>query len=326
LQVAYVGSHGIHNMFDSSNQFDPNEPTIVGFGTFSTDQRRPYFDGTAQTLGVNYGAPFGWTQSIRYNINEATSSYNALQAKVEKRYGQGVQLLAHFTWSRSMTHESDYFAIDPKVGYGACYYNRPKAFVAAGNWDLPFGRGKAFAGNAPGWVNAVIGGYSLNGTLTWESGLPYTPSYALCNQDRDTGPCRPSQNGGDYSLGAGSFDPIDHSVTYFQAAPANLLNGQSFGPYVRPAVGTFGNIFRDSLPGPGLIDTDLSASKSFNVTEGVKLQFRADFFNVFNHPNLAEPDACIDCQDGSAGKIKDVISTQDGSSMRRVQFAVRVEF
>jgi len=326
LQVAYVGSHGIHNMFDSSNQFDPNEPTLVGFGTFSTDQRRPYFDGTAQTLGVNYGAPFGWTQSIRYNINEATSSYNALQTKFEKRYGHGVQLLAHYTWSRAMAHESDYFAIDPKVGYGASYYNRRNAFVAAGNWDLPVGHGKAFAGNAPRWVDAVIGGYSFNGTLTWESGLPYTPSYALCNLDRDTGPCRPSQNGANYNLSAGSFDPIDHSVTYFQAAPAPLANGASFGPYVRPAAGTFGNIYRDSLQGPGLINTDLSASKSFRITEQAKVMFRADFFNLFNHPNLGGPDACVDCQDGSAGKIKDVISTQDGSSMRRIQFAVRVEF
>jgi hypothetical protein len=279
LQVAYVGSHGTHNMFDSSNQFDPNEATIAGFNqvnpvtglAYTTNDRRPYFNGIAQQLGVDFGSPFGWTQSIRYNINEATSNYNALQVKLEKRFSKGLQFIAHYTWSRAMAHESDYFLIDPHVGYGASYYNRRNAFVLAGNWYLPFGRGQAFGGNVPGWLNQIIGGFNLNGTLTWESGLPFTPSYNECGIDRDTGPCRPSHVGGspDYGLGAGSFNPNTHTVQYFAAVPALTANGQQAGPYVRPQIGQFGNILRDSLIGPGFINTDLSLEKAFKLTEAV---------------------------------------------------------
>lgn len=334
VQVAYVGSHGIHNMFDSSNQFDPNEATIAGFGQtnpatglpYTTNDRRPYFDGIAQQLGVTFGHPFGWTQSLRYNINEATSNYNALQVRAEKRFSHGVQFLAHYTWSRAMQHESDYFAIDPKVGYGASYYNRPQVFLLTGNWDLPFGHGQAFVNSKPKWMDEIIGGWSLNGTLTIEKGLPYTPTYASCSADIDTGPCRPSGTGAPYHLAVGPFDPVNHTVTYFQPSPTVLANGQSFGPYLRPASGTFGDIFRDSLNGPALINTDLSAAKSFSIKENLRVQFRTDFFNLFNHPNLGEPNNCVDCQNGQAGKITDVISTQDGSSMRRIQFAVRITF
>ena len=337
LQIAYVGSHGVHNMFDSSNQFDPNEPTIAGFGqinpltgmAFTTDDRHPYFNGDAQQLGVGFGHPFGWTQGIRYNANLATSNYNALQTKLEKRFSNGVQFLAHYTWSRSMTHESDYFFIDPRVGYGASYYNRRNAFVLAGNWDLPFGKGRPFGGNVPGWLNQVIGGFNLNGTLSWESGLPFTPSYNECGNDRDTGPCRVSHIDGspDYGLGAGSFDPITHTVQYFASVRALTTNGQVEGPYVRPAIGTFGNIFRNSLVGPGFSNTDLSLQKAFVITEAVRLKFRVDAFNVFNNTQLGQPNQCVDCPASqNPGMITDIMASQDGTTMRRLQFAARVEF
>jgi hypothetical protein len=335
LQIAYIGSHGIHNMFDSSNQFDPNQATLNGFTRgFTFNDRQPYFNGDAQLLGVGFGHPFGWTQSLRYNINEATSSYNAMQVKLEKRFSQGFQILSHFTWSKALTHESYYFAIDPRVGYGPSYYNRSKAFVLAGNWDLPVGKGKPFAGNAPRWLNYIIGGYSINGTVTAESGLPYTPSYALCSSDQDIGICRPSTNFQAYQVGAGKFNPITRTVQYFTPSPyqlggVNPAGGffpDTFGPYVRPAAGTFGNINRDSLVGPRLVNTDLAVAKSFPIKESVSVQFRAEAFNLFNHVNLGQPNGCVDCQNSNAGQITSIVASQDGTSMRRLQFAVRVEF
>jgi hypothetical protein len=350
LQIAYVGSHGIHNMFDSSNQFDPNQATIAGFNQVNTidpatpgalftyNDRQPYFHGDAQALGVKYGAAFGWTQSLRYNNNQATSSYNALQVKLEKRFSHGVQFLSHYTWSRAMTHESYYFAIDPKIGYGASYYNRPQAFVLAGNWDLPFGKGKALGGNSSRALDYLIGGYALNGTVTVESGLPYTPGYQNCSADNDLGICRPNAIGNNFQLGAGKFDPATDSVRYFTPSPY-VLGGNNcgpggtagpcpttFGPYGLPAVGTFGNIHRDSLYGPGLVNTDLSIAKKFPVTEKVALSFRADAFNLFNKVNLGQPNSCVDCQGQGAGLITSTIGSQDGTSMRRLQFAVRLDF
>jgi len=338
LQVAYVGSHGIHNMFDSSNQFDPNQPTVVGFGTYSFNDRQPYYNGIAQTLGVTYGAPYGWTQGLRYNANQATSNYNALQVKLEKRFSNGVQFLSHYTWSRAMSHESYYFAIDKKVGYGASYYNRPQAFVLAGNWDLPFGKGKVFGGNSSRALDYLIGGYAINGSLTVEAGLPYTPGYASCSADNDTaanyGGCRPNTNGGSYHLGAGKFNAATDSVPYFTPSPYVLggpcglgcTNPTTFGPYVRPAFGTFGDIYRDSLYGPGLVNTDLSIAKKFMIREQTSFAFRADAFNLFNKANLGQPNSCVDCQNQGAGLITSTIGSQDGTSMRRLQFSVRFEF
>jgi len=346
VQLAYLGSHGTHNMFDSSNQFDPNQATLVGFGQVNTinpvtpgdlftyNNRQPYFDGDAQRLGVGFGHPFGWTQSLRYNINEATSSYNALQAKFEKRFSHGFQLLSHFTWSKALTHESYYFAIDPKVGYGPSYYNRGKAFVASGNWDLPFGRGRPYAAGVPRWLDYIIGGYSLNGTLIAQSGLPYTPSYALCSNDQDVGICRPSTNFSAYQVGAGKFNKQARTVQYFTPSPYQLGGPNpaggffptTFGPYVRPPSGTFGNIFRNSIVGPRLVNVDMAIAKSFPIKETLSVQFRAEAFNLFNHVNLGEPNSCVDCQNSNAGQITSIVASQDGSSMRRLQFAVRVQF
>lgn len=352
LQIGYIGSHGIHNMFDSSNQANPNQQTIAGFdcvghgaplgcvepidpatgAPYTMDEREPYFDGTAQKyLGVKFGAPFGWTQSLRYNANEATTSYNALQVVFQKRFDHGFQLLSHYTWSHALAHESDYFFIDPRADYGNSYYNRRNVFVTAGNWDLPFGRNMALGSHVNGWVNQVIGGFSLNGTLTWESGLPFTPSYSLCTEDQDIDGqggtmCRPNLvPGASVNLHAQPFDPITHTVTYFTPVPTLAYAGQVQGPFSRPYPGTFGDLGRDSLWGPGLINTDLAVSKKFFIREGMDLRFMVQAFNVFNHPNLGQPNGCVDCG-SSSGLITDIVASQDGTTMRRLQFAARFEF
>jgi Carboxypeptidase regulatory-like domain/TonB dependent receptor len=338
LQIGYVGSHGIHNMFDSSNQASPNQQTIAGFNqinpetgaTYTQSERRPYFDGTAQReLGVTYGHPFGWEQDLRYNANEATTSYQALQVVVEKRFAQGLQFLSHYTWSRAMAHESYYFFIDPKIGYGSSYYNRRNAFVFAGNYDLPFGRGKMIGGNVKGWVNQAIGGFTLNGNVAIQGGLPYTPGYALSSSDNDVVGFLNKTNSNGFGLRSGSLNAQTHKVQYFTPSPYVLQSSgpnNSFGPYARPAAGTFGNLGRDTLFGPGLWNADLSLAKNFDLTERLKFQLRAEAFNAFNHVNLGGPDSCVDCQDGNAGTISSSLSSQDGTSLRRLQFAARFSF
>ena len=339
LRLQYVGSHGLHNMFDSSNQASPNQPTLAGFNQinpatglmYTQNDRRPYYNGVAQQLGVNYGSPFGWTQDIRYNANEATTSYQALQVVFEKRFGSGFQMLSHYTWSKARAHESDYFFIDKRADYGNSYYNRPQAFVFTGNWDLPIGKGKALGGNAPKFVNEIIGGFSLNGTATYQAGLPFTPTYSECSQDEDidgTGGslCRPNHFGSGFGIGTGAFDPINHTRRFFaQIAPLTGTSGVQNG-YSRPQVGTFGNIERDSLYGPRLFNSDFSVAKNFTLTERVRLQLTAQAFNVFNHANLAGPNSCVDCVNQNAGLVTDIVGSQDGSSMRRLQFAGRFQF
>jgi hypothetical protein len=352
LQIGYIGSHGTHNMFDSSNQADPNQQTLAGFDcssapvgcnqpinpqtglAYTRNERKPFYDGTAQAdLGVKFGSPFGWTQSLRYNANQATTSYQALQVVFQKRYAQGFQFLSHYTWSHARANESDYFFNDSRADYGNSYYNRRNAFVFAGNWDLPFGKGKLLGGNAPGWVNEAIGGFTLNGTVTAETGLPFTPSYSLCAEDQDIDGqggslCRPNAvgiTGPQASLHKGSFNPVTHSVQYFQPVATLAYAGQVSGPYSRPNPGTFGNIERDSLFGPGLLNADISIAKKFFITERVNFQLTAQAFNAFNHPNLGGPSGCVDCGT-SSGLITDIVASQDGTTMRRLQFSGRFQF
>jgi hypothetical protein len=253
-----------------------------------------------------------------------------MQVIVEKRFSGGLQFLSHYTWSRAMAHESYYFFNDPKVGYGSSYYNRRNAFVFAGNYDLPFGKGKWIGGDVKGWVNEIIGGFSLNGNVSIQSGLPYTPGYTTSSADNDVIGFLNKTNQHGFDLHRGSLNAATHKVQYFTPSPYVLAPagqaGDSFGPYARPAAGTFGNLGRDTLFGPGLWNADLSLAKNFNLTERVHFQLRAEAYNAFNHVNLGQPDSCVDCQDGNAGTISSTLSSQDGTTMRRLQFSGRFSF
>ena len=152
------------------------------------------------------------------------------------------------------------------------------------------------------------------------SGLPFSPSYNECNQDRDTGPCRPSKSGS-FHMGAGSFDSSAHQVQYFTPVAPLATNGAQSGPFTRPQIGEFGNIQRNSFTGPGEFMSDMSIFKNFTITERVKAQFQAEFFNVFNHPVYGYPSNCIDCAGSGI-----ITGLQYGTSMRQMQLGARVTF
>jgi hypothetical protein len=113
----------------------------------------------------------------------------------------------------------------------------------------------------------------------------------------------------------------DRNGFFTTVAPGALSsNGITVGPYLRPGIGQFGS-GRNALAGPRFFNTDLSVFKNFTVTEQVRAQFRAEFFNVFNHVNLANPNGCVDCN--GAGTIS---SIAPNALMRQIQFGLRVTF
>jgi len=148
------------------------------------------------------------------------------------------------------------------------------------------------------------------------SGLPFSPSYQACGSDRDTGPCRPNLVG---SVSTG----LTRNQWFTVSPTIGLANGQTAGPWQRPQVATFGTAGRNSLIGPRFFDTDFGVTKKIPITEKLNVQFRADAFNVFNHVNLANPNACVDCNASTDGQITAIAP---GSLMRQFQFALRVEF
>jgi hypothetical protein len=346
LQVGYVGSEAYHNMFESSPSYNANEMTLAGFNTinpktgvdYTPAERSPYYDGTAQSaLGVKYGHPFGWTQRVDYNLNMATGTYNALQAVFTKRVSGGLSFQSNYTWSHAIGHEAYEFGINPGIGRGNGYYNRRQAFVFAGTYDLPFGKGRAFNSKTSPLVNQIIGGLQLNATWTLDGGLPFTACYNEIAADNDVAAndgCGPSfvnhVPGTKFGIHKGHFDPVNKTVAFLPTSPYALTPpgtaDNSWGPWARPAAGTWGNLGRDALWGPGIDNVDASLAKNFDVREGIKLQLILQAFNAFNHVNLGGPNSCVDCG-GNAGTIQGTLGSQfDGTTLRRLQFAARVSF
>ncbi|MCU1272694.1 MAG: Cna B-type protein [Bryobacterales bacterium] len=304
VEVAYVGNKGTHVFAGEGPDYDFNQPTLVGFADgLSTDQRKPYYQ------------KFGWSQGFRYFGNDADNHYNSLQTKVEKRFSNSYQLLAHYTYSHAKNHESGYYPIDRNVNYGRPEWQRNHVFVAANLYELPFGKGKRFMRNAPRAVDLIAGGWQVNANVILMSGLGFTPSYANCGADEDVGVCRPDL------VGSTSVSNRSRNQWYQGATDTLANNGDTSGPWKRPAIGTLGNAGRNTLLGPGWFNTDASFFKNFHVTETFTAQFRAEAFNFFNHVNPGNPDGCVDC--GNAGRI---FNLAPNAIMRRWQFGLRFDF
>lgn len=307
----------------------------------SRNGRRPYFN---RFSGVYNGlATQCCNQDLNYEGPSARAYYNALQTSIEKNFSHGLQFLANYTWSRALNYGTTYFAQNPRVEYGPGDTNRNQVFVLSGLYDLPFGQDKMFVNSSNRWMNYAVGGWELAGTSTWESGLPFTPTYGECGSDQDidtnfaspgtSSDCRPDKTGGSLPLSVGSFDPITHSRPYFTPVPPFGANGAISGPFIRPAFGTIGNIGRNALRGPRDYFADASLFKNFSITERVKGQFQFQVFNVFNHVPLGVPSAtdarCIDCTIATTGQITSVDNAILGSGqpyMRQLQFGARFTF
>jgi hypothetical protein len=350
LEVAYVGSKGTHGFAGDGPNYDIN-PAAWGPGTdlvvldpktglhkyagFSPflpqNNRRPLYPTIPFDLGNYYG-------------NDAASTYNAFEIKVDKRFARGLQFLSHYTYSHAdnYTDEGDY-AISHAVAWGPVNSNRNHVFVANVIYELPFGRGKTYLGDVSKAMDYVVGGWQLSNTTNWSSGLPWTPSIGECGSVKDTGPCRPQKGQGTLHLGVGPLDPVAHTRTYFTPVaplaypdPSTLPLGTDAcslarpisGPFGLPDCGQIGDLGRNSYVGPRGFYSDLSVSKLFPITERFRAKFIMNAYNVFNHPVFAfsannGANTCVDCSGGNNGKITGL---EFGSSMRQLEFAVRFEF
>jgi hypothetical protein len=301
LETAYVGNKGTH----VGGNYNFNTATIVGFPTLSTFQREPFY------------APFGWTQAFRYNGNDMNATYEALQVTVQKRFSKGLSMFGNYTFGRGFAYSGTYFSVNSKDAYEPNASNRKQVLHIGPQWEVPVGKGKRFLANPNRVVNAFLGGWQMNGIFTHETGLPFTPTYTDCSADIDTGPCKPNYVGG-------AVYPANKSQNGWFNVASTLLstNGQTSGVWQRPQIATFGNIGLLALVGPNFWEADMSAFKSFNVTERIKLQFRAEALNALNHENLGQPTATVDSI-GTAGKI---FATSPYAIPKKWQMDVRLQF
>lgn len=381
VEIAYIGNKGTHVFAGNGPAYNTNEPAIgsgsfayqcnpitsgANAGQFNCSQqfvpsipqayrRRLFLNGvpaftynTAQYPAYANGCCS--TDVGNYFGNDASSNYEAMQIKVEKRFSGGLQILSHYTFSHANNFDSNYYSVDPRVAYGPDDFSRNHVWVMSTVYELPFGRGRKYMNSIGRAADFLIGGWQVSNTTNWSGGLPWTPSIGECGQISDAGPCRPNSNGGALKTGTHRdasghlywFTPVASlsqalpdviSPTDISGTDDQCLTARpTAGPFALPACGHIGNVRRNSYRGPHAFASDLSISKKFAITERVSAQFRMDAYNVFNHPILAfnssQGNTCIDCT-GNAGQITNIeadASPNAPNGMRQIQFGFRVSF
>jgi hypothetical protein len=335
-EVAYVGNKGSHGFSGDGPNYDINPVSMFLYGTgAASDLRRPLchpvFTVAPGTPGVT---PVGTCTGIpddlgNYYGNDASSEYNAFEVKVDKRFAQGLQFIAHYTYAHADDYNNVYYAISHPIAYGPNDFVRNSVFVINTVYSLPFGRGKSFLGNSSRPVDYLVGGWQISNTTNWSSGLPWTPTTNECGGEQDVSICRPNKGSGSFHLGPGSLQTPAGRAPYIQYfTPLTSLGG----PFTDAGNGNIGNAGYNSLRGPTGFYSDLSVTKDIPIVERVKAQFRMDAFNIFNHPVYAfsgnnGANNCVDCQNTSLssnnGRITDI---EAGTTMRELQFALRFTF
>jgi hypothetical protein len=311
VEVGYVGNKGTHVFYGDAPDVNFNQPILAGFPTVARDLRRPFFQGPVG----GYGAAFGLTTDMRYLCNCSDNAYHSLQAKLTKRFTRGYSLLATYTLQRVRNHGGDQYFFDRSLEYGSPQWARTHVITVASTLELPFGKGKRFLGEADGPLDYVVGGWQLNVVGNIASGQHLNVDYRDSGQDRDTGPNRPNVIG-DINEGGGSQD------RWFNATPI----GSPGSAFARPARGTFGDMGRGELIGPGVWNVDASLFKRFRLRAETHLELRVEAVNVFNHVNLGNPDTTIGVPGNDNPNAGRITSTAPNCQARNLQFAVRLQF
>jgi hypothetical protein len=287
LQVGYVGTNGVDlpNRYDANqaSPFDPNHPTTIA-------QRVPY-----PTLGF-----------VSANASSSFSNYNALDIHVERRYTSGFSLIAAYSWAkdlevRSYDNYTQFYEDNVRRNYGPSL-NAQHAVISY-IYELPFGHGKPILGSANRALDYIVGGWQVNGITTFNSGF-----YLSTSSDMDNG------------VGSRAGNEADAT-----GQPANLSSGRTpyhwfnTAAFSNPPYTRYGNAGEGVIIGPGSVNFDFSFFKNFNFTERIRLQFRAEMFNGFNHVNLGNPNTNV-----SDKAHFGVISSAAGA--RIIQFGAKIYF
>lgn len=332
VTVAYVANKGTHTFAGDGQTTNPNEPATCVPGSESVTGQglcwNPNASNGSQTQTTNttylrrYYQRFGWTQDLTYYHDGFDTRYNSVQATFEKSFSQGLQFTARYTWQSAFNDGGDYNEIDKSVDYGRFDELRQHEVQIFGNYELPFGKNRQFLSSASRWVNYAVGGFEINTSLNWSSGLPFTPSYGECGADIPAGPCKPNKGTGSLPLKLTSFNPSTHTRNYFTPGPALSTNGSTSGAFTRPNLDQFGSVQRNSYFGPAFFNDDISLLKNIQIRENVKGQFRIDAFNAFNYISPGNPgNTCIDCS--GAGVITGMAL---GASPRQLEFSATLLF
>ena len=291
LSVDYVGSGGRK----LSTNVQLNQAPV---GTGPINARRPW-----PNAGTN---PFIIKQI-------GNSNYHSLQTKLERRFSGGLTFRNSYTWSRTLDYDSDpnsaqvSYSYNLRYSYGPATFHIPHVNVTSFVYMLPFGRGRSLGANVSRFADLFIGGWQVSGIVNIRSGLPYHILSGL-----DTG-----NTGNSIAFATERADVVSNPVPYgFQQTRLQWFDPNAFAV---PQSGTLGNMGRNSLIGPAFQNVDLNLSKDFPIRERLGLEFRAEFFNLFNHVNFANPNNSL-ANRALLGQITSAFAARD------IQFALKMHW
>jgi hypothetical protein len=294
LRTAYVAARGTRIIRNMELNPAVNRP---GATTGNTDARRLF--------APDYG-------SIRQYSPAANSTYHSLQATLNRRFAHGITVLANYTFSKLLDDMPNttnifqgstpptlpwYFANASKFDYGPAPFDHSQRAVISYVWSLPSVK------SASGFVNKLASGWQWSGILQAQSGAPLTVTSGRDNSLTGIGADRAQLTGKSLDPASG----VDRNVQFFNPAAFD----------VNP-IGTFGNLGKGRLRGPGFLGFDMGASKTTSIREQASLQFRAEFFNTFNRVNFNDPNTNF-----NSPSFTQILAAQDP---RIIQFGLKLSF
>jgi TonB dependent receptor len=270
------------------------------------------FNANQTILGSTTGAK--WFPNVgTINAYEmiGTGNYNGLQAKLNRRMGNGLMLTAAYTWSHTIDNSADALSDAPNGivvgdnGTPLLQYQRGNAdndqrqlFAASVIYEFPFGRGRSFGSDMPKALDYIVGGWQLNNVIVLATGTPMDIQGAPNSPNG-----RPDYHGGCH---------IDTSWEVWISCPA--------GAFTAPA-GAIGDLPRNYFPGPGTHTWDAGLSKSIMIAERVKTEFRVQVYNLTNTPQFQIPDTNYNNSD-----FGQLLSTRLAPTNRELELVMRVSF
>jgi outer membrane receptor protein involved in Fe transport len=326
IMVGYVGNRGVH-MLNREDDINSVIPVRVGQNlVMPSGSVPPCTEATLATGGCRVNPNFGDIRGIYWT---GDAFYDALEAEVTEKIGARFRLQASYTWGKAIDTGSATVIGDPfqnsiSSPYFFCKqcrrslsdFNIAQSFSAHAIWVLPSLKNWGFAGSE------ILGGWELGTIITAQTGVPFTPIIT-----------------GDI-LGLNSADPwafpnrvagCNPVNANFKASPTGLpiyYNPQCFA---YPPARVFGNVGRNSLVGPKLVNVDFSVYKNFplrKISETFNVQFRAELFNVLNHANFAPPINNVAILDGSgSGFVTNAgLLDRTTTTSRQVQFGLKINW
>ena len=289
FMIDYVGSVSRHLFVQST----ANTAPVAGPGTVKS--REPY---------PQYGGVFP------FDLNEGYANYNGLQAQLKKSLSHGLFFNVAYTYSKTMDLQSTAQSAGPenfynlRQDYGPADFDRRQMFVVSGVYSLPFGHGHEHLNHSSALVEALAGNWNLGTITRLVSGSPF---------DAQAGSDVANVGGSNQRAQRSGASPYLRKA--FTSTTRPWLNPAAFS---LPAVYTWGSESRNDLVGPSFKEVDLSVYKNIPVKERLKVQFRSEFFNIFNHSNYSTPTNTV--TSSSFGLITSAASGRD------IQFALKVMF